>query len=321
MTPDTDLDERTRTALRAAHLYYVQELTMEAIARELRSSRSSVSRLLAYARETGLVQIQIHSPHEGRERVEREIQRRYHVHPHVIPVPDATSDVDRLDRVALAAGRLLGRYVDSNMRIGIGWGSTMSALSRHLVPKSMHATAIVQLNGAANNLTSGIDYTSEILRRFGAAFGAQVHQFPVPAFFDDPSTRDAMWRERSVGRMLEMQASLDLVLFSVGSPTAEVPSHVYLGGYLDAADYASLAEDGVAGDVATVFYRADGSSAGIRLNERASGPNVATLRRAPRRLCVVAGVSKIPALRGALAAGLVTDLVIDETAARRLIEA
>ncbi len=319
MNPEPDVDERTRTALRAAHLYYVQELTMEAIARELRSSRSSVSRLLSYARETGLVQIQIHSPHEGRERVEREIQRRFRVHPNVIPVPEAINDVDRLDRVALAAGRLLGRYVDSNMRIGIGWGSTMSALSRHLVPKSVHATTIVQLNGAANNLTSGIDYTSEILRRFGAAFGAQVHQFPVPAFFDEPTTRDAMWKERSVRRVLEMQSSLDVVLFSVGSPTAEVPSHVYLGGYLDAGDYASLAEDGVAGDVATVFYRADGTSSGIRLNERASGPTVAMLRRAPRRLCIVAGESKVPALRGAIAAGLVTDLVIDETAARRLV--
>ncbi len=44
---------RTQQALRAAHLYYLQDLTMDAIADELGTSRSSVSRLLKYARDTG----------------------------------------------------------------------------------------------------------------------------------------------------------------------------------------------------------------------------------------------------------------------------
>jgi DNA-binding transcriptional regulator LsrR (DeoR family) len=39
-----------------------------------------------------------------------------------------------------------------------------------------------------------------------------------------------------------------------------------------------------------------------------------------RRCCVVSGVSKVASLRGALAAGLVTDLVIDEETARALTE-
>ena len=57
MTPSRQSD-----ALRAAQLYYLQDLTMDAIARELRTSRSTVSRLLAAARDSGLVQIQIRSP-------------------------------------------------------------------------------------------------------------------------------------------------------------------------------------------------------------------------------------------------------------------
>jgi DNA-binding transcriptional regulator LsrR (DeoR family) len=40
----------------------------------------------------------------------------------------------------------------------------------------------------------------------------------------------------------------------------------------------------------------------------------------PRRLCVVSGVSKLASLRGALAAGLVTDLVVDEAVARALAD-
>lgn len=312
--------ERTRDALTAAHLYYMQDLTMETIARELHTSRSSVSRLLSFARDTGLVEIQIHSPLDRASEIQARITDRFGVAAHIVPVPDRTSDADRLERVAISAARLLPRYFDSNMTLGIAWGSTMSAVSRHLVPKPTHNSLIVQLNGAGNNLTSGIVYASEILRRFGDAFGANVEQFAVPAFFDDPATKRALWLERTTMRVLEIQHNLDVALFGVGSPLAQVPSHVYMGGYLEPHDYADIARDGVVGDVATVFYRADGSSDGIALNQRASGPNLAVLRRASRRVCVVSGVSKVQSLRGALAAGVVTDLICDESTARALVD-
>ena len=69
-----------------------------------------------------------------------------------------------------------------------------------------------------------------------------------------------------------------------------------------------------------MFFRSDGSSDGIALNERATGPDFEVLRRVPRRLCVVSGVSKLISLRGALAAGLATDVVLDEATARLLAE-
>ena len=40
-------------------MYYLQGQTMETIARHLQISRSSVSRLLAHAREVGLVRISV----------------------------------------------------------------------------------------------------------------------------------------------------------------------------------------------------------------------------------------------------------------------
>jgi DNA-binding transcriptional regulator LsrR (DeoR family) len=311
--------ERTRDALRAAHLYYMQDLTMEAIARELHTSRSSISRLLSFARDTGLVDIQIRSPLDRASEAQDLIADRFGITAHIVPVPDRTNDADRLERVAISAARLLPQYFDSNMTMGIAWGSTMSAVSRHLVPKSNHNSLIVQLNGAGNNLNSGIVYASEILRRFGDAFNANVEQFPVPAFFDDATTKQALWRERSTIRVLDIQHNMDVALFGVGSPFAQVPSHVYMGGYLDPSDYADISREGVVGDVATVFYREDGTSNGISLNDRASGPDLASLRRVSRRICVVSGVSKVQSLRGALAAGVVTDLICDEGTARALV--
>lgn len=317
---DPALSDRTTDALAAAHLYYMQDLTMDAIAHELHTSRSSISRLLSQARASGLVDIQIRSPLDATSSLEKVILDRYHVTAHVVPVTDHASDVDRLERVALSVARILGQFFDSNMTMGIAWGSTMSAISRHVTPKKTYNSHIVQLNGAGNMRTTGLDYSSEILRRFGKAYGANVEQFPVPAFFDDPATRQAFWRERGITRLLDMQGRLDVALFSLGSPFSGVPSHVYAGGYLEDGDYNSLSRDGAVGDVATIFFRADGSTDGIALNERSTGPDFSVLRRIPRRICVVSGSSKLASLRGALSAKLITDLFIDEGTARALAD-
>jgi DNA-binding transcriptional regulator LsrR (DeoR family) len=297
----------------------MQDLTMDAIARELRTSRSTVSRLLSTARDTGLVQIQIRSPLDTGPELESIIRSKYNVDVHVVPVLESLNEAETLDRVAMQAARTIGPLVDSNAIIGVAWGSTLSAVSRHLTRKITHDSVIVQLNGAGNMHTTGITYASDIMRRFGSAYGARVEQFPVPAFFDHASTKTAMWNERSVQRILELQAKMSIAIFGVGSVDADFPSHVYAGGYLDEGDLNILATSDVVGDVATVFFRADGSSDGIVLNERSTGPALAELRQVRRRICVVSGVSKINGLKGALAARLATDLILDEATARRLV--
>ena len=126
--------------------------------------------------------------------------------------------------------------------------------------------------------------------------------------------------ERSTARILDLQASMDLVVFSVGAAGSRVPSHVYTGGYLDARDLDALAREKVVGDVATVFYRGDGSYDGIALNARSTGPESHAHPQVARRVCVVSGPLKAASVHGALMAGIVTDLILDEALARRLVE-
>lgn len=320
MPNDVSDDPRTPTALIAANLYYLQDLTMDAIAAELKTSRSSVSRLLTYARASGLVEISIRSPHDHGSHLEREIERRFKVAAHIVPVPDTISEIDRLERVAMTAGRIIPTFIDSNMVVGLAWGSTLSAISRHLTARETHNTVVVQMNGAGNIMSNGIDYASEILQRFCDALSAQGQQFPVPAFFDNPATKTALWAERSTRRTLDLLKKMDVAVFGLGSPFAEVPSHVYIGGYLDRLDYASLSRDKVVGDIATVFYRLDGSWKDVELNARATGPDFDRLRRVARRVCVVSGAQKLASLRGALATGLITDLILDAGLAGLLVE-
>lgn len=307
--------------LTAASMYYLQDVKMQTIASHLHVSRSSVSRLLKESRATGLVEINLRPTPTNAPGVGRQISAQFGVEAYVVPVGDSATEAERLDQVALTTARMLTGWFDSDMVLGLAWGTTLAAIGRHMGSKPTRGSAIVQLNGAANNRTSGVEYVGDLISRFGDAFDARVHLFPVPAFFDFAETRRAMWRERSIARVLDVQRRADIVLFSIGAHAGEVPSHVYSAGYLEPHDITTLEAEGVVGDVCTVFLRADGTYEDLSLNERATGPTPAELRRVPRRVCAVAGDSKVIPLLAALRAGAITHLITDEQTATGLAAA
>jgi deoxyribonucleoside regulator len=301
-------------------MYYLQDLTMETIAKHLGTSRSTVSRMVKHARETGLVEITLRPTHSNAPSLGQKIREVYGIEAYVVAVPDHNSEVERLEQVALTTARLIGTWFDSNMILAVAWGTTLSAIARNLPRKTTRGSAVVQLNGAANTRTSGVEYAGDLIAEFGKAFDAHVHYFPVPAFFDYAETKEAMWRERSVRRVLAQQRRADIALFSVGALSGGLPSHVYTAGYLEASDVAVLDHEGVVGDVCTVFLREDGTYKDVALNARATGPSPSELRRVPRRVCAVAGDNKVVPLRAALRARVVTHLIVDEVTATKLLE-
>lgn len=312
--------DKGETMATAASMYYLQDIKMATIASRLHMSRSTVSRLLKEARDSGLVTITLRPSPSKAPEVSQRISQTFGVDAYVVPVNDYASTQERLDQVSIATARVVTSWFDSDMVLGIAWGTTLSAIAKHLTKKPTRGSIVVQLNGAANNRTSGVDYVGNLISLFGEAFDARVQLFPVPAFFDYATTRQAMWHERSVARVLDVQRKADIALFSIGALTGNVPSHVYSAGYLEADDIELLQAEGIVGDVCTVFLRADGTYEDLSLNERATGPTPAELKSVPRRVCAVAGDNKVIPLLAALRAGVITHLILDEQTAGRLVE-
>ena len=315
-----DESDLLTNAITVARLYYYQEMTTTDIARELKLSRSKVSRLLSFARDNGLVEIHIHDPRGHPKQLESLLKERFHLpRAQVVTVPEAAGEQEWLQRVASHTAAYLNTVVGSNMVIGLAWGNTVNAIVSRLTPKATVNVDVVQLNGSGNTQSISNAFSSEIIMQFAANYGARPHQFPVPAFFEYSETRAALWRERSVRRLLELQRRSDLVLFSVGSLSAGIPSQIHSGGYLEPQDIESVTADGAAGDIATVFFRADGSYQDIALNARTSGPDLDLFRRVKHSICVVSGLGKVDGVRAALRGGFMNELIIDEPTARLLL--
>lgn len=304
---------------KAATMYYLQGQTMEAIAAHLHTSRSSVSRLLSQARESGMVRISVMPMEDSGSHIAHQLKEQFGVQAWVVPVRPGSSQVRRLTQVAAVAAESLMQFIHPGAIIGFAWGNTTAEVVRHLPKRPCEDVTLVQLNGAASRETTGVPYVGSIMTEAAQALGARSVHFPVPAFFDYADTKEAMWREGSVRQVLDLQRRCTVALFGVGGLTAEIPSHVYSSGYLSRDDIDALRRERVVGDVCTVFIRENGTYRGIELNQRASGPVPHELRRIERRVCVVAGVSKARALLGALRAQVATDVVVDEQTARQVL--
>ena len=344
-------------AYEAASMYYVQGETMEVIAHHLGVSRSTVSRLLARARQEGVVRVSLVQP-GGAGSLEGRMAQVFGVRTHIVPVREGTTEIHRLQQVAsVAAAHMVdligalaeqggaegtgapesgcpegenrgaaggaGRDVGAGgVVVGVAWGTTMSEVSAALPSRPVPGLTVVQLNGASDPMREGPS-AGEVLSQMRMSLGARTISFPVPAFFDHVVAREAMWSERSVKRGLSVARRASLAVFGVGALDAlngALPSQVYEGGHLTARDQGVLRRQNVVGDVCTVLLRADGSWRDVALNARATGPTPAQLARIPRRLCVAAGTGKARALLAALRARTATDLIVDDATARAVLE-
>lgn len=311
--------ETFEDALKVARMYYHLGLTTTQIAAQLGLARPTVSRLLTWARNHGLVEFRIIDHRELQLQLESAIEQRYGLRDvKVVPThPDATIG-ERQEAVSRFTAHYLNSIVGDASTLAIAWGATTASIAERLVPKPLPDVDVVQLTGAGNNDGGhGLTDAANIIGLFAANYQASGHLLPMPAYFDDPATKEAMFRERVVQRVSSLAAQADIVLYSIGTPDAK--SYIYQAGYVADAELTALRKDGVVGDIATVFFRADGSWRDIPQNRRSTGPDLDGLKNHPYAVCVIAGASKLEALRGALRGGFMNTLIIDEGTARRLL--
>jgi len=80
------MNDRYEDMYQAASRYYVQDETMESIARALKLSRSSVSRLLKEARESGMVRISLADHHGSASPMATALSQIFGVRVHMVSV-------------------------------------------------------------------------------------------------------------------------------------------------------------------------------------------------------------------------------------------
>jgi deoxyribonucleoside regulator len=309
-------EDRRDLLIEVARLYHEQGLSQADIARRFGISRSSVSLALKACREEGIVEIRIAGSPSALLRLQAELKERYRLSAAVVAPAEPEAEPAKR-RVGLAAAACLEGELTGGLSIGLSWGTTLFQVVRQLRSLDLRDVEVVQLHGGLGAEDPAIDAFG-LAQSLAEKLHGRYRIIQAPLEVASHELRDQLVREPGIAETLKRGEKSDLALFGVGSNQPRISSLVRTG-YLTEAQSRLLLQSGAVGTVCGLHIDASGRPFPCPWNERLVGIDAEALLRIPRRVGVAVGSDKADAVRAALAGGLISTLIVDETLARSLL--
>ncbi|TPM63316.1 sugar-binding transcriptional regulator [Mesorhizobium sp. B2-2-4] len=305
-----------RLRIRAAWMYFVEQMTQNEIADVLGVGRVTIVRMLAEARSRNEVKITIESELSEIVRLERALERTFGLKQALV-APLTAPNADPIPAISAKTGIFLSDTMKSGMRVGVGWGQTLFSSLPFISAKSLTDFKVISLLGGVGVVRR---YNpAEFAWRFAQIFQGDGYLIPTPAVVDSVETKIALVERCGLQEVFEMANVLDAVLLSVGGIASATTFS--RGGFLKEADREALVARGAVGDLLFHFFDRNGNLVDHPVNSHVMSVEVDRLRKAPIRILTSGGEEKTAALLGAMNLIAPTILITDEESARRMLEA
>jgi DNA-binding transcriptional regulator LsrR (DeoR family) len=295
---------------RAARLYYLEDATQAEVAAALGTSRPTVSRLLAEARATGIVHIEIREANAvpvaelEAQLVESLGLRRAYVTPSAKGVPLGTV---LAPQVSLA-------LEDAALRPGDGLlvssGSCIHAVSQQPLP-ALPGVVLAPTVGGVDE-PEARHQTNEITR----TMAVKMHGDPVLLYapaMPSPALYDVLLQDSSMQRVVSLWHTAKAALVGIAARPRGEPSLPAVAR-TESYDHAPAV-----GNICARPFDAQGRPISFPGSERLVAIRLEDLRRVPATIGCAVGPEKVPAIRAAARAGYINTLVTDSTTASLLV--
>lgn len=303
----------------AARLYYLDGLSQPQIARMVNVSQSKISRMLALARDRGLVRISVPDYEPRDADLERRLRERFGLrHAVVIRLTTGRPTASSRETVGYFAAPFISSLLSAEQTVAIAGGRTMHALVDRLRPEgSSRGLSVVQAMGNIDSTPGHYD-AIELGRTLAQSWGGRFLTLNTPAILPDADTCRRFLELDQIGDVMRRLAGADLALVGVGT----LENSVFIERKVLAPDdTAALRQAGAVGEILGRYFDAEGRPCATPLRDRVISLDLDRLRQVPEVIAVVSGSDRTLALRAAFSGGLIKSLVIDEGGAKALLEA
>ncbi|NIJ13494.1 DNA-binding transcriptional regulator LsrR (DeoR family) [Saccharomonospora amisosensis] len=302
--------------VKAARLYYEEGRSQNEVATALQVSRSSVSRMLAAARERGIVRIQINDP-TGRDMdLESELTARFGLRD--CRVAEIHSDDRPLSRVGDLGARWLLDNLHPGQQVGVSWGHGLQAVVQHIPDEGGLDVEVLPLVGGLSAVDSAIS-GEELVRDLAGRLGGRFQRLHAPALLTSKAGRDVLLAEPSIKRTLDAARRVQVALVGIGSAGHGSSASLVKAMNLSDTERQGFEAAHPAGDVCARFFDAEGKAILGPTDNRVLGVSLADLATIPLVAGVAAGPEKAGGVLGALRTRVLDVLVCDSSLARALL--
>lgn len=295
---------------RAALLYYLEDATQAEIAVLLKTSRPTVSRLLAEARTSGIVHIEVRDPAPvSSDEVARDLVSALGLRAaYVTPSGSVRQPASVLaDAVSHA---LLATDLKAGDALLVSSGATLHAVSQESLP-SLPGVLVAPTVGGVDE--PGEFYqTNEITR----AIAVKVHGSPMLLYAPLQPSRTlyaGLLEDASTRRVISLWMDARVALLGIGGP----PRSRQVRPSVLAREDLTMAS--AVGDICARPFDGAGRPLVFPGSDRLVAMELGDLRRVPHTIGVAVGAEKVPAILAATRAGWINTVVTDVSTAHGLI--
>lgn len=302
--------------LRLARLYYVEGVSQNQLAKREGISKTTVSRMLALARENGFVTITVNDGLRDASALANQLNELY---------PDAeftvvpTSQNDRseiLDKVATSAAVYLDNLVKNGDIIGFGSSKVLSMIAKHLTPKSVRDVVVLSLTGIIANPECET-FTYETGVKLAKAYQTNANFLPLPIIFDHMTSKTSVEKESLIRYLEKLGRLANIALLSLDS-IEDSPFLNQMGYFKD--DQIEAITANAVGEVLGHFIDQNGNVVDSALDERVVTTPLNNLKHKEHSIVVVHKVETVPVLKTALTVGYCNRVFIDQYSAQVLLD-
>jgi len=308
------LQDQKKFAARASWYYYKIGMTQGEIANRLGINRARVINILNEARKDGTVTF--HVSGEDAELMALEVQLKEKWGLRDVFLTPVVSDEELKNALSMAGAQYLEMNLPSKESlIALGWGETISGITRNLGRVIPERTSFVTLCGGVMHYLS--EHTPANVGTPLSGFLYPFHVIPTPLMVGSPELRDQLLNEPEVQHVMNMAQLADIAMVGIGSLKTSTEFEGF--GYKSQKELDLLKKRGAVGEMHGEYFNSVGEPLELEHHHRLISIRLETLRNMKHVVGVAGGPDKIEALKAALKGGFIHSLITDEKTARSLL--
>ena len=310
---NTAMRDQRKFGVRASWYYYKTGMIQGDIAKRLGINRLRVINVLNEAKKNGTVAIHVKGEDSKLMELEEKLKEKWGLRD--IFITPEVPPVQIKNDLSLAGAQFLEMTVHEGSMIALGWGDTISGITRNLGRLIPEGTSFVTLCGGVMNYLS--ERTPDSVGTPLSGIRYPVFVIPTPLMVTSSKLKDQMISETEVKKVMELAKSADVSMVGIGSlmPSTEF-SHF---GYKTKKELNFLKKSGAVGEMHGEYFNAEGQPLEMEHHNRLITIRLETLRKMKHVVGVAGGKEKIDAIAAALKGKFIHSLITDEITAKSLL--
>lgn len=308
-----------RMIARVAQMYYVENQRQADIAKHLRMSQATVSRMLKRAQAEEIVRTTVISPSGTYSELEASLRETYGLAEAIVVECSEDRDGAIMARIGEAAAHFIEATLQPNEVIGVSsWSETILKMVENIHPmKSGKAKQVVQTLGGMGDPTVQM-HANQLTTRLAKLTGAEAHLLSAPGVAQSREAKLILLGDTYVRQTMELFSKITLAIVGIG---AMEPSSMLTrsGNVFTSRELSEVKEAGGVGDISLRFFNAGGDPIKTPMDDRVIGMTLEEHSNIDRVIALAGGQSKTAAIKGALQTGVIDLLVTDKFTAERLL--